>query len=329
MRAAVPLFACLLGMGDAAEPHHRSPITGGVELGYVAATVFIGTPPRNFDVILDTGSARTVLPCVGCVDCGHDHAYDPSRSVSSRPTERSFQLRYVEGSSLAGRIWSDRVVVGGAAARIDVGCATTMTNLFRTQPADGIAGLDDDPASIVQALRAQRHSNTFGLRLCAGARFFEVGSSSDLGVKAPFRKRNGNYFVDVVGVGVAGEARLAHGTPWLVDSGTTFLYVDSIVLSLLRRRLASLVGTADYSVSAVGCVLSGAALPDIHLHLGNGAELRLAPAQYAYRTGGRLCVGVFATGFGNDNTVGLIALEGRVTTFDLERDHVSFASCAL
>ena len=311
-----------------AASHHRSPIIGGVHVGYVAATVNIGTPPRNFDVILDTGSSRTVLPCVDCVDCGHEHAYDPARSSTARGTQHTFKLRYVEGSSLGGRYWSDVVVVGGDEARMDVGCASTMTKMFRTQAADGIAGLDDDPSSLVQALRAQHHSNTFGLRLCPGNRYFEVGRFHDeeRGVQAPFHKRNGNYFVNVVGVGVTGEARLAHGARWLIDSGTTYMYVDSVVLAWVRRRLSKIVGPSDFR-SDVGCVRSGASLPDLHLYLGNGASLRLAPAQYAYRDGGSLCVGVFATGIGNANTLGLIALEGRATSFDLVRDIVRFQNC--
>jgi len=307
---------------------HRAPIHGGVDLGYIAATLSVGTPPRDFDVILDTGSQRTVLPCVRCNDCGHVRAYDATRSRTARATNRSFSMSYVEGSSLRGRFVEDVVVVGGVRARISVGCADVMTKLFRTQAADGIAGLDDDPTSLVQALRAQDHSNTFGLRLCPGARFFEVGGGTRGGVSAPFQKRRGNYYVQSTGVGVEHGARLAHAAAWIVDSGTTFLYVDQVLLKWVRHRLAKVVVPTLASTSGVGCVRRGAALPFLRLYWDDGQSLRLSPSQYTYRTiRGRLCVGVFDTGFGNENTLGLIALEERATWFDLSRDHIAFDDC--
>lgn len=317
----------MITMAGATASLHRTPIRGGVDIGYIAATISVGTPPRDFEVILDTGSQRTVLPCVECVNCGHEHAYDPSRSKSAIPTPRTFSIRYVEGSSLGGRYVEDVVAVGDVSARIDVGCAVKMTNLFRSQAPDGIAGLDDDPRSIVQALRAQRHSNSFGLRLCPRNRFFEVGGAGR-GASAPFQKRRGNYYVQSSGIGVEGEALHAYHAAWLVDSGTTYLYVDSNVLGWVRRRLAGLVERTDAETSGVGCVRRGAPLPYLRLYWQNGGSLRLAPSQYTYRDGrGRVCVGVFDTGFGNENTIGLIALEGRATWFDLSRDRVTFDDC--
>ena len=43
-------------------------------LGYFSAQICIGSPQRSFDLIVDTGSALTALPCDGCPHCGtHKH----------------------------------------------------------------------------------------------------------------------------------------------------------------------------------------------------------------------------------------------------------------
>ncbi len=80
-------------------PHRRRRrLVGGVELegnlhtlGYFSAEVCVGTPPKSFDLIVDTGSALTALPCADCTKCGvHKHAtsslarYDQKLSATSR-----------------------------------------------------------------------------------------------------------------------------------------------------------------------------------------------------------------------------------------------------
>jgi hypothetical protein len=43
---------------------------GSLHLGYYYANIWLGTPPQKADVILDTGSSVTAIPCTGCTDCG-------------------------------------------------------------------------------------------------------------------------------------------------------------------------------------------------------------------------------------------------------------------
>ena len=43
-------------------------------LGYFSATVCVGSPPLKFDLIVDTGSSLTALPCADCTQCG-DHRH--------------------------------------------------------------------------------------------------------------------------------------------------------------------------------------------------------------------------------------------------------------
>lgn len=64
-------------------------LESGVSLGSgeYFADVFVGTPPRHFSVILDTGSDLNWLQCLPCYDCFEQRGpiYDPSLSSSHRP----------------------------------------------------------------------------------------------------------------------------------------------------------------------------------------------------------------------------------------------------
>lgn len=138
-------------------------------LGYFSADVCIGTPPKTFDLIVDTGSSLTALPCRECTDCGeHVHAhgiknrrYDISQSTTGEqltcsssdcPGHRcvnqnqcAYSVSYTEGSSIRGHMMYDLFnfssVEGTTLARAAFGCQTYESGLFKSQVADGITGL--------------------------------------------------------------------------------------------------------------------------------------------------------------------------------------------
>jgi hypothetical protein len=53
--------------------------------GYYTSRVFIGTPPQEFALIVDTGSTVTYVPCSSCTHCGPHQAW-------TNPTTLSFLL---------------------------------------------------------------------------------------------------------------------------------------------------------------------------------------------------------------------------------------------
>ena len=63
-------------------------LESGVSLGSgeYFIDVFIGTPPKHFSLILDTGSDLNWIQCVPCYDCFEQTGpyYDPKESISSR-----------------------------------------------------------------------------------------------------------------------------------------------------------------------------------------------------------------------------------------------------
>jgi len=48
-----------------------------VREGYFYAALALGSPPQLFDVIVDTGSTITYVPCNDCQHCGPNHYNQP------------------------------------------------------------------------------------------------------------------------------------------------------------------------------------------------------------------------------------------------------------
>ena len=155
-------------------------------LGYFAADICLGSPPTSFDLIVDTGSALTALPCADCQHCGaHTHGpthtnrrYNISTSTSGRaincgsdqcPMHRCtngdecvYSLSFTEGSSIRGHMveetfWFSKADGRTVPVSATFGCLTSETGLFKTQVADGITGFSRSSHfgnTLFQSLRA-------------------------------------------------------------------------------------------------------------------------------------------------------------------------------
>ena len=174
------------------------PLYGGVRHpAYYYTYVSIGTPTtQDFSVILDTGSDLLVVPCEGCNACG-DHAFfDAELSESAEPETCtnaktcsmwhtscssgvcSFDIHYSEGSSLSGSCYVDDLCLGhwdhcaekhGGRVTTAFGCAGRMTNLFVSQLADGIVGVNDNKqGTIVDTLAAHHALKRDRFSICFG-----------------------------------------------------------------------------------------------------------------------------------------------------------------
>ncbi len=147
-------------------------------LGYYSTDVCLGSPPRCFDLIIDTGSSVMAVPCSSCRQCGAHRCgaagrFNPSESASARPVSCrasppgfecescapgdvcAYSTEYTEGSSIRGHVLTDvahftrqplGAGLGSAAARnlstrVYFGCQTSEAGMFRRQQADGIIGM--------------------------------------------------------------------------------------------------------------------------------------------------------------------------------------------
>ncbi|KAI6180231.1 Eukaryotic aspartyl protease [Aphelenchoides besseyi] len=111
-------------------------------------TVYVGTPPKAFNVVFDTGSGVFWLPIKGCKSSGphadacksKDRTYDPKESTTSKRSRRSFRLHYGTGHAF-GRYYTDNVQFGSSnnkSMKMDNISSTLITESLdcRFPPAD-------------------------------------------------------------------------------------------------------------------------------------------------------------------------------------------------
>ncbi|XP_059620022.1 lysosomal aspartic protease-like isoform X2 [Phlebotomus argentipes] len=108
--------------------------------------ISIGTPPQNFTVVFDTGSANLWIPSIRCntshLPCMIHNKYDSSKSSTYTANGTSFSIRYGDGS-VDGFLSQDDLTIGDLVIRDQVfaegvempGDAFTFTRF------DGVLGL--------------------------------------------------------------------------------------------------------------------------------------------------------------------------------------------
>ncbi|KAI8097384.1 aspartic peptidase domain-containing protein [Halteromyces radiatus] len=103
----------------------------------------VGTPPQYFNMDLDTGSADIWIPAKECPTCGNRQLFDSAASSTFENVNKTWSLRYADGSSVIGLTARDTVEVGDVKhANQIIGLAHTETEDFaRDQNLDGIFGL--------------------------------------------------------------------------------------------------------------------------------------------------------------------------------------------
>ncbi|NXK53873.1 PEPA protein, partial [Chauna torquata] len=107
-------------------------------------TISIGTPPQEFSVIFDTGSANLWVPSVYCssLACTNHRRFDPVRSSTYRGTTTSVATWYGTGS-MVGILGYDTVTVGGIQVQKQVFGLSQMepSSFLAHVPFDGFLGL--------------------------------------------------------------------------------------------------------------------------------------------------------------------------------------------
>ncbi|PPQ63842.1 hypothetical protein CVT24_009055 [Panaeolus cyanescens] len=117
------------------------------DIGYLA-TIQIGTPPRNFEILMDSGSADFWVGAENCQSqdgggCGNHIFLGAQSSSSFQDTNTQFQVTYGTGS-VQGDIITDNVLIAGLnLPGHTFGVATTESVDFSSDqtPFDGLMGL--------------------------------------------------------------------------------------------------------------------------------------------------------------------------------------------
>ena len=241
------------------------PVYGGLaEFGYYFADVQVGTPPQRMSVIVDTGSEGLSVACVACTSCGRSHMdpfFNPEISTSFindcsanlRNQQCSFEKRYLEGSLLKGRMFTDRIGFPDlqSSKSIPFGCIESETKLFLSQKANGILGLAPLPKTYWLFDETDFKIDAFSLCLSkqgGDLEFHQSPVSSNQQVNLSYVE--GHYVVTPSGISVgtnwtANSTQIPHytGTQVLLDSGSTVTYLKkelfAVVFALVQEAVSS------------------------------------------------------------------------------------------
>ncbi|KAF8377612.1 hypothetical protein HHK36_030994 [Tetracentron sinense] len=225
--------------------------------GYYTTRLWIGTPPQEFALIVDSGSTVTYVPCATCEQCGRhqDPRFEPDSSSTYQPVKCNvdcncdservqcvYERRYAEMSSSSGVLGEDIISFGNESElvpqRAVFGCENVETGDLYSQHADGIIGLGRGQLSVVDQL-VDKGVISDSFSLCYGGMHVGGGAMILGGISPPpdmvFSHsdpvRSSYYNIELKEIHVAGNPLQVnpevfdgkHGT--VLDSGTTYAYL--------------------------------------------------------------------------------------------------------
>ncbi|KAG5230828.1 aspartic proteinase protein [Salix suchowensis] len=330
--------------------------------GYYTTRLFIGTPPQEFALIVDTGSTVTYVPCSSCEQCGkhQDPRFQPELSSTYQPVkcnpscncddegkQCTYERRYAEMSSSSGVIAEDVVSFGNESElkpqRAVFGCENVETGDLYSQRADGIMGLGRGRLSVVDQL-VDKGVIGDSFSLCYGG--MDVGGGAMvLGAISP-PQTCPYYNIELKELHVAGKPLKLkpkvfdekHGT--VLDSGTTYAYFPEAAFHALKdaimkeiHHLKQIPGPDpnyhDICFSGAGREVSqlSKVFPEVNMVFGNGQKLSLSPENYLFRhtkVSGAYCLGIFPNVNDPTTLLGGIVVRNTLVTYDRENDKIGF-----
>jgi hypothetical protein len=185
-------------------------------LGYYSTDVCLGSPPRCFDLIVDTGSSITAVPCSTCQKCGQHRCGSSGRFNTQGSSSASlvsckkppagfnceacgsssactYSVHYTEGSAIKGHVVTDVAHFSQAglpqgparelSTRVYFGCQTLETGMFYKQVADGIMGMQPPrararvPSMLFSLVRQEKAADAFSLCLSDTAGLLLLGGT--------------------------------------------------------------------------------------------------------------------------------------------------------
>ncbi|ORX38818.1 aspartic peptidase domain-containing protein [Kockovaella imperatae] len=107
-----------------------------------SGSISIGTPPQQFEIILDTGSSDLWLASTNCsIGCNGMSQFDPDNSTTFRNLKSTFDISYGSGQA-HGILGQDVVTLGGySVAGQTFAACTDLTPGLITSSVSGIMGL--------------------------------------------------------------------------------------------------------------------------------------------------------------------------------------------
>lgn len=308
------------------------------------ATVQIGTPPQEFQVIYDTGSSNLWVPEKGCVHCGYffvnkKNKYDKDLSSSYVVDGSDFSIVYGSGA-VSGKYAQDTVTLADDIAVANQKFASIhdaggMGMAYTISKFDGILGLAFDSISVGGAETVFHNAIDQGL-LEKGMFAFYLGDQNDgeltfggydetkfSGDLAWVKLSEPTYWrINIGGVKIGSFS--TSDTDGIVDSGTSLLVGPSSDVKQIGNAIGAkqtLTGQFTIDCDKVDSI------PDMTWTI-DGKEYTLPGDKLVIQTSGMCLFAMMGMDFpepGPKWILGDVFMREYYTVFDYENEQVGFA----
>ncbi|KAG6813898.1 hypothetical protein H0H92_005747 [Tricholoma furcatifolium] len=352
MPAKTPTFKHTLGLDIQAQ-----------DVGYLS-TVQLGTPPRDFLLLMDSGSADLWVGAEDCrptdpfddqEDCGTHHFLGPNSSSTYTNTTRAWKIEYGTGA-VSGSIITDTVSIAGMKLiKHTFGVADRETPQFTLDyiPFDGILGLAKKdisrqhvPTVLESLVRTGKLSHPIASYHIP--RFADGVANNNgeltLGALDPARyvlqtlvcvpniNLLGFWEGNIQGVSVGGQSLGWTNRTAIFDTGTTLIIAPQADVAAIHALIPDSEYHADVKYWTVPCIVPSGAKPLVALTIGGGTfsidprDIPFLPVDLAHPEG-RCMSGISGRINGSDVQwlVGDVFLKNVYMSTDEKTNTISFA----
>ncbi|XP_050813076.1 gastricsin-like [Gopherus flavomarginatus] len=314
--------------------------------------ISIGTPPKNFLVLFDTGSSNLWVPSIYCQSqaCTTHTRFNPSDSSTYSSNGQTFSLQYGSGS-LTGVFGYDTVTIQ------DVSITNQEFGLSETEPGtsfvyaqfDGILGLAfpaiaaGGATTVMQGLIQENliSASLFSFYLSGqegiqdGGELLFGGIDSDLYsgqiVWTPVTQ-DAYWQIGIEGFSVDGQSSgwCSSGCQGIVDTGTSLLTAPQSIFSQLMEDIGAQENSDGEYVVSCSSIDS---MPTISFTISE-TSFPLSPYAYVLQSDSTECVvGISPTYLPSQNgqplwILGDVFLRSYYSVYDLGNSQVGFAPAA-
>ncbi|EFJ15813.1 hypothetical protein SELMODRAFT_13348, partial [Selaginella moellendorffii] len=295
--------------------------------GVYYSTITLGSPPKDFSLVMDTGSDLTWVRCDPCSpDCSSTFDRLASNTYKALTCADDYSYGYGDGSFTQGDLSVDTLKMAGAASDeleefpgFVFGCGSLLKGLISGEV--GILALSPGSLSFPSQI-GEKYGNKFSYCLLrqtaqnslkkspmvfgeAAVELKEPGSGKLQELQyTPIGESSIYYTVRLDGISV-GNQRLdlspsaflnGQDKPTIFDSGTTLTMLPPGVCDSIKQSLASMVSGAEFvAIKGLDACFrvppsSGQGLPDITFHFNGGADFVTRPSNYVIDLGSLQCL---------------------------------------
>ncbi|KAL4079471.1 aspartic peptidase domain-containing protein [Scleroderma citrinum] len=320
-------------------------------------TISIGTPPQSFTVDFDTGSSDLLIPSITCnTTCSGHRRYDPNQSTTSHGVNGSFSIRYGDGSTAVGELYTDNVFIGGyEATNQSLGAAVTYSAGFQTPTfqADGLFGLAFPSLSTYGTSPVFQTFVSSGVvkEALFGVALSSVSGKSELmigGTNTMLYNESSIVYVPVSleaywqirmdglsrpGINGTGDVVIANKTSYaqaIIDTGTTMIMTTDANAQEFYANVpgAQLDPSAGSGVWSVPCDLIDSITPTLAF---GGRSFTVSASTFnlgRVSNNSTQCIAGLAGGGSDYWLIGDVYLQNVYTIFDVGNSRIGFADLA-